>query len=215
MPEVDLAQLDVVAMADPAGGKTTLKRVGARSAIAVVGSDAAEHVFLLYAWAKRTTTDKFIDQIFTVNEQWQPRQFGIEANAMQSLFADALRREARFTSRRVPFHDVHQPTAIDKPFRNRAALQSVINTGRFFMLDDQIEARNELETHPMCATFDIVDSIASAVGLLRRRPKALAASQDEVDLMRWLRRSGADERTILHYQRKVRGELPETPPRAA
>lgn len=214
MPAIDLTYLDIVAMADPAGGKTSLKRVGARSAIAVVASDPAEHVFLLYAWAKRTTTDKFIDQIFAVNEQWTPRLFGIEANAMQSLFADALRREARFNSKRVPFHDVKQPTSIDKPFRNRAALQSIINQGRFFMLDSQVEARNELETHPMCATFDIVDSIASATGLLRKRPKTLAATEDEVQLLRWLRHSGANEQTIRYYQEKVRGQVPATPPRA-
>lgn len=215
MPEVELAHLDIVAFADPAGGKSALKRVGARSAIAVVGRSPQELDFLLFVWAKRTSTDRFIDTLFEVNDTWHPRVFGIEANAMQSLFADALRREARFSRLRAPFIDVRQPTTVDKPFRNRSALQPIINNHRFFMVDDasQTEARNELSTHPMNATFDIVDAIASATGLLRKRPKVADVSEQEVDLLRYLRRQGHSESTIRRYQAKLRGTLPDTPPR--
>lgn len=215
MPQVELAHLDIVAFADPAGGKTAVKRVGARSAIAVVGRSPDELDFLLYVWAARTSTDRFMDKLFEVNDTWRPRVFGIEANAMQSLFADALRREARFSRIRVPFIDVRQPTGVDKPFRNRSALQPIINGHRFFMSDDasQTEARNELATHPMSPTFDIVDAIASATGLLRKRPKAIVANEDEVELLRYLRRVGATEETIRRYQAKLRGTLPPTPPR--
>lgn len=213
MPSIDLSLLDICAFVDPSGSKSAVKRVGARSAIAVVGRDPAEHDFLLEAWAARTSTDRLIERIFDTNQRWRPRAFGVEANAMQSLFADALRREARFSQVRIPFVDVYQPTHTEKPFRNRSALQPIIAAGRFFMLDDQIEARNELATHPMSPTFDIVDSITSAISLLRKRPQQTLAKQEEVDLMRYLRRSGASEATIRHYQSKLRGDLPDTPPR--
>lgn len=192
MPEIDLAHLDIVAFADPAGSKTEVKKVQARSAIAVVAGDAYERVFVLEAWARRTTTDKFVDTMYELYDKWRPRIFGIEANAMQSIFADMLRREARLRAVRIPFIDVRQPTRIEKPFRNRSQLQPIINAGRFLMAkDEQIEARNELETHPMCAQFDLVDSIATASTLLRRSAPVDAQQDSRAAFVKYLRATGA------------------------
>jgi len=220
MPAHDLAILDIVAFADPAGGKNVVKRVQARSAIVVLGGGPNDHVFLLHAWAQRTTTDRFVDMIFALNEAWRPRLFGIEANAMQTLFADSVRREARFRADRIPLVDVLQPTNVEKPFRNRAALQPIINDSRFFMLDDvsQIEARDELKSHPMSPTFDIVDSIASAAGLLRKQPREDALADDLSGLAVYLRRSGMPPTQIEGELAKRRmqlraGGVPPIPPR--
>src|SRR3990167_7242573 len=87
-----------VAFSDPAGGKTSsskLKRTSARSSIIVIGVDDMCHVFVLHAWAERCPTDRYVEHLFKVNDDFKPKIFGIEANAMQSLFSDMLAREAR------------------------------------------------------------------------------------------------------------------------
>lgn len=207
MIEVDLKLCDVVAFADPSGSKTEVKKVQARSAIAVLAGDAYDRVYVLEAWCARTSTDAFVAKMFEINERWHPRVFGVEANAMQSLFVDMLRRETRLRSARVPFVDVRQPTRVEKPFRNRSALQGIVNEGRLLMLKGaQIEARNELETHPMCPQFDIVDSIASASGLLRRTSKEEAVSHEALDLARYLRKSGAPPQYIEQKLAGLRGD---------
>lgn len=207
MIETTLDLLDIVAFADPSGSKSEVKKVQARSAIAVLAGDAYDRIFVLEAWCARTSTDAFVAKMFELNDRWHPRVFGVEANAMQSLFVDMLRRESRLRAVRVPFVDVRQPTRVEKPFRNRSALQGIINEGRLLMLTgaSQIEARNELETHPMCAQFDIVDSIASASGLLRRTSKEEAASGEALDLARYLRRTGAPPSYIEQKLAGLRG----------
>lgn len=193
MGDCRLSDLDVVAFCDPAGGKKAgqIKRVRARAAIAVVGMDFLERFFLLYVWAARATTDKLVEQIFFVQQHYLPRLFGVEANAMQTLFANALRREARFKLEHLPIVEVTQPSGIEKPFRNRTALQPVINEGRWLMQIDQVEAKNELATHPMNPLCDIVDACASAVKLLPRQPKQVVRRDEVIRLAAYLRRTGA------------------------
>lgn len=212
MIEIDLKLCDIVAFADPSGSKTEVKKVQARSAIAVVAGDAYDRVFVLETWGARTTTDAFVARIFDTFARWTPRVFGIEANAMQSLFADMLRREARLRNISIPFLNVTQPTRVEKPFRNRSALQTDINGGQFLMLKGaHIEARNELETHPMCPQFDLVDSIASARGLLRRTSKEEMTSFSTKQLHDYLKRTRAPE---WYIQQKLAGHAAaeEAPP---
>lgn len=214
MIEIPLHLVDVVAFADPAGSKTEVKKVQARSAIAVIAGDSRDRVYTLDVWSARTTTDKFVEKMFELFATWRPRVFGVEANAMQSLFADMLRRECKLRGTPIPFVNVTQPTRVDKPFRNRSALQGIINEGRFLMLKDaQVEARNELESHPMCAQFDMVDSVASAVGLLRRTPRETAKAGELLSMRRHLLASGMTPRQIDDYMATRSVADREIPPR--
>src|SRR3990172_6085092 len=89
-----------VAFCDPAAGKRlALKRVRARSAIVVVAQDTWGRVFVLFAWAARCSTDQLTAKLFEVNDTFHPRTFGIESNAMQSLYGDMVGREAKFRER--------------------------------------------------------------------------------------------------------------------
>lgn len=178
---------------DPAGKKKPgeIKRVRSRSAIVGVASDHLSRIFVLYAWAKRCTTDELIERMFEVQGQFKPRTFGVEANAMQSLFADAVRRESRLLQKRIALLPVTQPTNIDKDFRVRAALQPVIAWGRLFVQEHQTELIHELTSFPMSATKDLVDALASAITLVPQRPTRRQADEEIEQLARYLRNSGA------------------------
>lgn len=208
IPLTDLP--DRIAFCDPSGGRTVVKKTKARSAIVVVTQDWIERIYLLFAWADHCSTDKLYDKIFWVHEIFGPNIFGFEANAMQGPFADGIRREARIKGVRLHLQDVWQPTNIQKPFRNRAALQKPFYDYRFRMQEDQVEAYHELATHPMNPLCDIVDAIASAVALLPKRTAAVQQDTDELVYARLLRRQGVTSREIefkLAERRQRRSNL--------
>ena len=179
------------AFCDPSGGKRAVKRTKARSAIVVVAQDAMSRFFVLHAWGDAVSTDTLIDTILDVQEKYQPRVFGVEANAMQSLFVDTLLREAKFKGKKVPIRGIHQPTKINKEFRIRSVLQSIISDGRLFTQQHQIDLYNEISSFPTGATCDIVDALASAIALAPA-PRTRQQRDGEVDnLASYLRQSGA------------------------
>lgn len=179
-----------VAFADPSGGKTpdaqAVKGLGARSAIVVVGTDALTRVFVLYAWAQRCATTRFLEQLYFVADTFQPRPFCIEANAMQSLFVDCAEYIRKMHSQhQVQFSKYVQPSHLNKTFRNRTAIQPVLAQGRLFLSDDpsQQELQAELRVHPRSATRDLVDCLATCCSLLPRVAPPRNRRQDEADAL--------------------------------
>lgn len=179
------------AFIDPAGSKSALKRVGARSAIVTIAVDDLARIFVLEAWAARCSTDHLIDRIFEANVRWHPRLFGCEANALQSLFADAVRREARATGKTLPLIPVQQPVRLDKDFRIRAALQPVIAEGRLFVQETQHDLKVELVSFPMSQTKDLIDALASVIALVPPRRAREMRDAERESRLRYLRESGA------------------------
>ena len=191
MHEVKLADLtERYAFCDPASGRTVLKHAKARSAIVVLAVDDLSRLFVLHAWATRCPTDRLIDEILKLAEQYRPRLFGIEANAMQVLFADAVMREARYRGKTLPLTAIMQPTKIDKNWRIRTALQPVIAEGRLFVQPTQHELKHELTSFPMSPLKDLVDALASAVTLVPPRTTRVQRDDEREALADYLRRSG-------------------------
>jgi hypothetical protein len=175
---------------DPAGGKQQVKGVRSRSAVVGV---APYDVWLivLYAKADRCPTDKLIKRILSVCEEWKPRLFGIESNAMQSKFADSVQYAAKLEHKRYPIVGVNQPTKIDKLFRIRSVLQPIIGFGRLIIREDQTELRSELASFPMSATKDVVDCLASACAMVPARTTRAERDGELERRLRYLRESGA------------------------
>lgn len=191
--------LVVIAFTDPAGGKSStqkLKRTSARSSIVVIGVDDLCRIFTLHTWAERCPTDRYVEHIYKCNTDFHPKMFGVEANAMQTLFGDMLAREARAMKMKVPFVPVPQPTKVDKRWRIRTTLQPVIAEGRLFTQENQLELKAELSTFPMSPTVDLIDALASAVALAPKRAPQVVRDERIEALAKYLRDSGAPAHTI-------------------
>lgn len=202
MAEIPVTALaDIVTFCDPAGGKQTVKKSRARTAVVTVGQDWLQRIFVLNTWAERASTDRIIENIFRINALYRPLIFGIEENGLASLFGGSLRREARYTAQRINLQGVPQSNKIDKFFRNRSILQPVIAQGRLFMQDNQTELRTELTAHPMGQTVDLVDALASACALLPKRTAPAIRSEERDALARFLRQSGASP---THIEKRMR-----------
>jgi hypothetical protein len=191
---MNISDLIVIAFTDPAGGKSAtakLKRTSARSSILVIGADPLCRIFVLHSWAERCPTDVYVNHIYKVYDDFHPKMFGVEANAMQTLFSDMLARESRALKKRVPFVPIAQPTRVDKRWRIRTSLQPTIAEGRLFLQDNQLELKAELSTFPMSPTVDLIDGLASAINLAPRRAAASVKNEAVDALATYLRNSGA------------------------
>lgn len=194
-----------VAMCDPSAGKSHLQRQAARSAVVVVAADAWHRIFVLEAWADRCSTPALVERIFRINEQFQPRVFGIEANAMQSTFGDTVAMLASERKIRLPRVPVYQDTRVDKDFRIRNILQPIITDGRLFLAETgQEELHSEIVSFPQKHEKDLVDALASACSLLPRRTVARQQAEDADQLAAYLRETGAPASVIERRMREVR-----------
>lgn len=189
---------DRYAFCDPAGGKSQaqLKKVRARSANIVVAQDWLTRYWILYANAHRRPTNKLVDEILEVAERYNPKVYGIEANAMQALFADLVIRDALHRGTKVPIVPVYQPTKVDKKWRIRTTLQPLNADGRLIFGQDQKLLIDEFQAFPMTQTFDLVDALTSAIKLApKATPKQVRTSEHEA-LAQYLRHQGVSPHEI-------------------
>ena len=208
MSEVDLALLDTYMFVDPAGKPKTgarLKKARSRQAIIVIHADWLSRIFVTTAWAGRFPTSKFTDKIISVYSQYTPRICGIEANAMQELYADMVIEKAKAQLENVAMYPVYQPTKVEKKWRIRSVLEPVINEGRLLILPNMPDLEAELRGFPTAEFADLVDALASAIALVPRRAKKRQEDQEIEATLRYLRETGAPPTYI--EQRKQELEL--------
>lgn len=181
------------AFCDPASGKKEreLKRIRARSAIVVVAQDSMSRIFVLHTWAARATTEELIEKMYEINDGFKPRVFGGESNGMQSLFQDAVIRDARLRGKHIPLQKVEQPTTTEKDTRIRHTIQPVIAAGRLFIRDDMTELKTEMEGFPLTPFKDLVDALASAIRLIPPTVTKPEKRAELDDLLDYLRATGA------------------------
>lgn len=179
-----------------------LKRIKARSAIVVVASDWLGRIFVLDAWAKRTSTDDLIERMYATQDKWKLRVLGGEANAMQELFQEAVMRDARLRGKSLPLRPVHQPTRIEKDWRIRTILQPIIGNGRLFIPESMTELRTEIASFPLSPMKDLIDAMASAIKLIP--PRRTTPERDaEIDtVVDYLRKTGAPASYIEEVARR-------------
>lgn len=201
MTRYTLADLPLrYAFCDPAGSrakKEVVKKARARSAIVVVAPDSVGRLFVFQAWARRATTSELIDAILASNESYTPQVFGIEANAMQALFAESVDVVARIRHARLPMSAVRQPTNVDKMWRIRTAIQPVLAEGRLFIREDQTDLRTELDAFPLGRTVDLVDALASVIDLVPPPVIPRESHDDAEQLATYLRETGAPPDYIM------------------
>lgn len=199
----NLPDLELYAFTDPAGGKAKAasakhKKIRALQAAIVIAVDHLTRIFVIHTWAGRLSPSAYLDKLITICDNYNPKIFGIEANAMQSLFADLVHTEARrrLGPHKNKFLEVNQPTKIDKFFRIRTSLEPVINEGRLFVPEHMTELLADLRGFPTIQHIDRIDCLASAVALIPQRPVP-QKTRDEADaLASYLRNKGVPSHEI-------------------
>ena len=212
MQSHNLPDLELYAFTDPAGGKarvasTKHKKIRALQAAIVLAYDDLQRIFVLHCWAGRLVPHKYLDKLLTICEDYLPGKFGIEANAMQDLFAELVHEEARrrLGAHKNKFMAINQPTKIEKFFRIRTIVEPVINEGRLFIPESMTELLADLRGFPTIQHIDRVDCLASAIALIPRKPLPAVRTEESEALASYLRNTGAPS----HYIEKLVKELYE------
>ena len=192
------------AFVDPASSRKglELKLVKARSAIVVIAPDWLGRIFVLDAWAARTSTDHLIERMYQTHEKWNVRIMGGEANGLQELFHEAVLRDARLRGKTLPLRPVHQPTRIEKAWRIRTILQPIIANGRLFIRPDMVELKAEIASFPLSPLVDLVDALAAAIKLVPQRQTRKEIDTEKEALLSYLRKSGAPPAQIEEVARR-------------
>jgi predicted phage terminase large subunit-like protein len=204
--EIKLEELpDRYAFVDPASSRKAVEgnlKTKARSAIVVVAPDWLGRIFVLDAWAARTSTDDLIERMYKVHDTWHLRVLGGEANAMQELFQEAVQRDARLRGKQLPLRPVHQPTKIDKEWRIRTILQPIVANGRLFLRPDMTTLRTEIGSFPLSPLRDCIDALASAIKLIPPRATRKERDRELEHLLSYLRKTGAPASYIEEVARR-------------
>jgi hypothetical protein len=167
MPTIPFDRLSKpYAYLDPASGRKTSKRPGARSALIVACSAPPAYTLVLYSWAARASTTEITNQIFSVHEQFHPIQMAIETAGQQYLLFSHIQDEARRRNIRLPLIEGTQYTEDAKDQRIKECLEPLTTQGRLCILSHQQALRDELADYPFSATKDCLDALAGCVNLI-------------------------------------------------
>lgn len=210
MTEIDFSHLETYMFCDPAGKPKPgerLRKSRSRQAIVVIQSDWIPRFFVRVAWAGRLPASKFTDKIISIYREYNPRICGIEANAMQELYADMVIERAREKLSRVGMYPVYQPTKVDKNWRIRTVLEPVINEGRLFIPHDMPDLESEIRGFPTSEFKDLVDALASAITLVPRRAQEQRDRSEMEETLQYLRETGAPHHYIERRKKELELEL--------
>jgi len=153
---ISLDHTNVFMVFDPALGTD---RSEARNAIIVFAMDADENIYILDAWATKSTleiaTRGFIQRLV----QWEPDCSGCEDVLFQSLILPAIKNNLR--SRALSHYQIRgvQPKGRSKDFRI-LSLQPIFEQRRVYMHRSQDELITEYLTHPNGKYRDLLDALA-------------------------------------------------------
>lgn len=217
MPEIDSKLCTYYAFTDPASGKSksgssasSIKQ--SKQAITVVAVSPQSHVFAVFAWLGKLPTTGYIDKLLKVRADYNPKIFGIEAAAMQSVFADVMRIEAKRKLHAGTFLPINLPTNIDKKFRIRTQIEPFINYGRLFIAPHLFELDAALRGFPAADEYlDLIDCFASNLKLIPKRPEPVTQNEELLQLAKYLRETGSPpwyiERRIAEERQKLMQKL--------
>jgi predicted phage terminase large subunit-like protein len=147
------------------------------SVIAVCGRDALGDFYVLDLWREQCATPTFVDQLFLMNEKWQPHVVWIEKGGLFNSVLPWIQLRVSDSGQFIPYAEA-DCNGIDKVGR-AAALQGLAKSGQLF-----VHARatwlppllNEWAAFPRGAHDDQIDALAH---LARNANRMIQADKDK------------------------------------
>jgi len=166
--------------------------------------DDLERIFILQAWAAYCGADEILRRIFKFDEKWAPNVFGIDTTATQNLWLDLIRKEAEFTSKKMP-----KMRGIAFRGEKTRVIETIIqpraSRGQLFR-PPEVEVKelaSEFKAFPTGMHRDSMDALAHAIDLLPLRPPIESKAMERDNYRRYLQRIGMSEAEIRQRMAEI------------
>ena len=188
---------------DPASGRKSAKRPGARTAIIVACHAPPAFILVLHAWAARASTTEITQEVFNVYAQFRPIQIGLETAGQQYLLYSHILDEALRKGLKLPLVEGKQYTEDAKDARIVESIQPLVMQGRLCIQSHHTMLRDELADYPRGATKDLLDALAGCISVIPKPQPLLGAQDSRQAVLDYLARSHASPRTLDYYTRTL------------
>lgn len=153
---VDRRDLDVTIMIDPSPGESDSAD---ESGIVVTGIDKSFNIYILEAYKKRFKPPELIAEMIKLYTRWWPRVISVESvnfSAIYKYWFDAKCKELRIYPN---IHD-YKPGSVRSKEGRIKGLTHYYAAGQVYMLEGQMQLREELEWYPLGDSEHILDAMA-------------------------------------------------------
>jgi hypothetical protein len=135
----------------------------AHHALVVVGHDAeTDKQYLLDSWAKSSSYDELVIQIYKFAKRWRLQEFFLEKVAAQQLLRYPLEYRSKIEDYKLIIRYLDASRASNAKDDRIRAMEPNFRNGKFYCRRDQVGFIEEYKTYPSCRTKDILDALAYA-----------------------------------------------------
>jgi hypothetical protein len=129
-------------------------------AIVVTGIDPDnDRVYLLDVWAKSTSYDELVNNIFKMGERWNLREFWLETVAAQRMLRYPVEYKNKVSPWRMSIKELKSDRGANAKRVRIETLEPLFRDGRFWVRQDQSEFLDEYYNYPGGRTVDILDCL--------------------------------------------------------
>ncbi len=175
--ETLLNELMVFGFLDSAMGGSSRGHKADLAAIATVGIDRYGYCYVLDMWLQRATPTQQVKHIFELNERWNYRLFGVEANCFQALLLLPIEEECqqlKAAGRNNWRLTVEPVTHKQNKISRIASLEPLITNG-WLLFNERLPQQffQQCRDFPQSPHDDALDALEGAVALARRHSPLL------------------------------------------
>lgn len=132
-------------------------------AIVVTGLDPEnDRIYLLDLWAKSTSYDELINNIWRMSEMWALPEFWLETVAAQRILKYYIEYKGKMTKRNLTVRELKTDRAANAKRVRIESLEPILREGRLWVRRDQNEFLDEYELYPGSNTLDVLDCLGYA-----------------------------------------------------
>lgn len=139
------------------------ERGRAHHGIVVTGIDPDnDRVYLLDVWAKSSSYDELVNNIFRMGELWNLREFWLETNAAQRLLRYPVEYKNKISSWRMSIKELKSDRGANAKRVRIEGLEPIFRENRFWCRHDHSEFLDEYYAYPGGRTVDVLDCLGYA-----------------------------------------------------
>lgn len=136
------------------------ERGRAHHAVVVTGFDPeSDRIYLLDVWAKSSSYDELVNNIFRLGKMWALPEFWLEDNAAQRLLRYPVEYKNKVTDWKLSIKPLKGDRGANAKRERIESLEPLFRDGRFWVRDDQNEFLTEYYDYPGGRTVDVLDAL--------------------------------------------------------